>query len=170
MKKLTRIAPVFLAASLLSNTPAFAEYQNVLHNINRAVEFNAKSKAISQGQMVSRLATGYIDALINVFPASKVKKLSKEGEKAVDAVVSTSSTSLAEYIGTSIGSLWQSYAEKKLVEKGRAEVKAREPEIRAKYNAGKARRAAEVDFAAKQKAITDRRAKTYGPDKPNAFY
>lgn len=170
MRYTSRIAGAFLAASLLGTAPAYAEYNILLNNIHRASEQNAQSRARAQGQSVARLATGFIEALVSIAPLSVGPRVTREQERAIDAVASTTLASFPEYVGTAIGGAWQRYAEEALTERGRADIAAREPELRARFTESRARRAAEVDYAARQRAIQERRARTYGPPRPNAFY
>ncbi|MEQ8399683.1 MAG: hypothetical protein RIB53_17230 [Roseitalea porphyridii] len=160
MKRRSRFAAAFLAATLYGSIPAHAEYDTLLNNIHSLAEQNAKARARSQGRLVSNLVTGFIEVLVNAAPFS--------GRTGTAASVSLSR--FPEYAGTAIGNAWQNYAEKELSRQAREEVTAREPEIRARYDSNRERRAVEANYAAKQRAIQERRAKTYGPPKPNAFY
>jgi hypothetical protein len=150
-------APAVAAALLLTNMPeaAHAEYNNLLRNIYSAAESNARSRARSQGRLVSNLTSGFIDRAANAIPSSR----------ASDAV-----SAFSGYVGTAVGGAWERRAAQVLTTRARSEVSGNEPQIRSQFDAGQARSAERQRYEARQRAIQERRARTYGPPKPNAFY
>ena len=155
-------APAIAATLVFVNLPekAHAEYNNLLNNIYKSAETSARADARSQSKFVSRMTERAVGILVSIAPFPN-----RVGE-----VASVSLAPLPQYVGTALGEAWQGYAERTLTARARSEVRNNEPEIRSQFDAGQARNAERQRFESQQRAIEERRARTYGPPKPNAFY